>query len=364
MRVEPMQKSYDLKTFLNKEKTKDRIFVFSLNRKVPGFALALISVIAILFCLINEFSHYEVLAKVMEKGVECTLPFFNDDKKVSKDAFKICIKLSGNLFYIKEPKAKKSQKPIEIPKSNIKEESYRSNGIEIKNETSYSVDPILVLQEGIQINTPNPKVLIVHTHGSESYTPSQKYPYTHSGNFRTSDTNYNMIRVGEELKKALESKGVCVIHDKTINDYPSYNDSYNKAGEVIKRHLSKDNDIAFVFDIHRDAVGDEKSIIKFVSEIKGKPTAQVMMVCGTDTNLENPNWQENFKLSVHIQNYFNINYPGFLRPINLRKERFNMHLTKGSLLFEIGTNGNTMEEALRGAKVLGEGLGDFINNLK
>ncbi len=364
MRVEPLQKSYDLKSFLNKEKTKDRIFVFSLNSKVLGCALALLSVISVLFCLISEFSHYEVLAKVMEKGVESTLPFFSDGKKTSKDAIEICIKLSGNLFYIKESDVKKAQKPVETPKNNIKEESYKSNGIEIKNETSYPIDPISVLQEKIQINIQNPKVLIVHTHGSESYTPTQKYLYTHSGNFRTSDAKYNMIRVGEELAKALRKKGISVIHDKTINDYPSYNDSYNKAGEVIKSHLSNDKDIAFVFDIHRDAVGDEKNIIKFVSEIKGKPTAQVMMVCGTDTNLENPNWQENLKLSIHIQNYFNINNPGFLRPINLRKERFNMHLTKGSLLFEIGTNGNTMEEALRGAKVLGEGLGDFINNLK
>lgn len=87
-----------------------------------------------------------------------------------------------------------------------------------------------------------------------------------------------------------------------------------------------------------------------------------MIVCGTDTNLENPDWQENLHLALHIQSHLQNKYPGFMRPLNLRRERFNMHLTTGSMLFEIGTNGNTLEEALTAARYLGDGIADIINN--
>ena len=215
-----------------------------------------------------------------------------------------------------------------------------------------------------QITVPkDAKVLIVHTHGSESYTQSKDYTYTPNGNFRTQDKKFNVIRVGEELASRLRSMGVEVIHDKSINDFPSYNDSYNKTEAIIKKHLEEDSKIRFVFDIHRDAVGEGDNMVKFVSDVRGKEVAQVMMVCGTDTNLENPHWMENLRLALHIQSKLEEDYPGFLRPLNLRKERFNMHLTKGSILFEIGTSGNTMEEALLAADYLGEGLGSIINSL-
>jgi stage II sporulation protein P len=61
-------------------------------------------------------------------------------------------------------------------------------------------------------------------------------------------------------------------------------------------------------------------------------------------------------VSKEIQKNLEEMHPGFLRPLNLRKERFNMHKTKGSLLFEIGTHGNTQLEALRSAEILAEGI--------
>ena len=259
-----------------------------------------------------------------------------------------------------KPIQKKSKPPS---KADTMFKVAKVNDIDIKNETDYSIDVPAILNEKITISTKTPKVLIVHTHGSESYTPSDKYQYTESGNYRTQDRDFNVIRVGEELAKSLRKKGIDVIHDKSINDYPSYNDSYNKTGDKIQKHIDSDKDIVFVFDIHRDATGEGEGIVKFVTDVKGKKSAQVMMVCGSDVNLKHPNWRKNLALAVHIQNDFEEKYPGLLRPLNLRKERFNMHLTTGSILFEIGTNGNTLEEALVSAKFLGEGLGDIINYL-
>jgi len=252
-----------------------------------------------------------------------------------------------------------------VPKTNVTEKNVPSVNLSIKNESSFEIDTkeLLNKQQKYHITKDKPSVLIVHTHGSESYTASKAYNYTQSGNYRTQDTNFNMIRVGEELAKHLKMGGINVIHDKTINDYPSYNDSYNKTEKVIKENLKKYPSICFVFDIHRDAVGDGDNEIKFTSSVNGEKAAQIMTVCGTDQNLENPNWRENLSLALKIQSYFENKYPSFLRPVNLRKERFNMHLTTGSLLFEIGTNANTLDEALAAARCFGEGLAEVIKGL-
>jgi stage II sporulation protein P len=91
--------------------------------------------------------------------------------------------------------------------------------------------------------------------------------------------------------------------------------------------------------------------------VNGVSTAKVMIVCGTDAmGLEHPYWRENFKLASKIQNAAQIMYPGMMRPINLRRERFNMHTTKGSLLFEIGSNGNTLDQAIEGGRNTAEAV--------
>lgn len=364
MKKNRFAKSYDVKTFLNKKKSRSGFVSLTLTRTTVN-----IIVLSVILCLMlpPAFSfvrEFKFVNYMIEAGVRDVLPFLRSWDKADPASIAQMV-VSGNvstLFSQKKPEETKKLSP-EIPKVNISSESDASQGIEIKNETDYDIDVTGFLSEAVVLKTSNPKVLIMHTHGSESYTPSDKYTYVETGNYRTQDTAFNMIRIGEEIANHLKSKGISVIHDKTINDYPSYNASYNKAEAVIKKYLAEDGDIAFVFDIHRDAVGEGNNIVKFVSDINGKSTAQVMMVCGTDTNLENPAWQENLKLAIHIQNETEKDYPGFLRPLNLRKERFNMHLTTGSILFEIGTNGNTLDEALLSAGILGDKLGDIISDI-
>ena len=358
MKYSRNQKSYDVKTFLNKEIPKSKTRFYTLRPSLGNMFFKVLLTMAF-FC---SFFLWGFDSSAVYKGMAIyASPFLHTGANTININFENSfIHTSSSLIGFKEETLLPPKKePKAQPQENISEQTVHTNGVEIKNETDFSVDTLSYLSEPIHINR-NSKVLIVHTHGSESYTPSKKYPFEHSGNYRSQNKEYNMIRVGEKLADALKSKGIQVIHDKTINDYPSYNDSYNKTERVIKSYLEKDKDIAFVFDIHRDAAGSADNIIKFTADIEGEKVAQVMTVCGTNANLDNPNWMQNLHLAVHIQNYFNINYPGLLRPLNLRKERFNMHLTTGSLLFEIGTNGNTLEEALMAADILGKGIGDFI----
>ena len=252
----------------------------------------------------------------------------------------------------------------EPPVVKVSEQTNISKKLEIKNETTYSIDAnaLLNMPLDIEMSGKNPEILIVHTHGTESYTQSEKYNYSSKDNARCTDLNYNMIRVGDELTKELKSYGFNVVHDRTLNDYPSYNSSYAKTLEVIENYLQKYPSIKCVFDIHRDALEYEDGTkVKFTTQIDGKKVSQVMIVCGSDgLGLENPNWQHNLSLALKIQNCLNEKYPGFMRPVNLRKERFNMHKTKGSLIFEVGTHGNTLDEALGACKYLAEGIAQVL----
>jgi len=334
--------------------------VFTSNSiKKVGLALSLCS---LLFLMTFGIISLPALNKI---GVASTVVFArnNELEKLKTDAMWL-FSIASPFFTKKQIQPESEQKEIVQLETNIKKETNKSNGLELKNETEYDINPQLLVKEKPKLKTNTPKVLIVHTHGSESYTQSEKYQYTPSGNYRTQDTKFNVIKVGEKLAESLRVHGVEVIHDKSINDFPSYNDSYNKTEKIIKSHLEADSDIAFVFDIHRDAVGDGDNIVKFVADVNGKTAAQVMIVCGTDTNLKHPHWEKNLLLALHIQNHIEERCPDLMRPLNIRKERFNMHLSEGSLLFEVGTNGNTMEEALRSAEILGNTIGEFINGLK
>lgn len=252
----------------------------------------------------------------------------------------------------------------EFSTGNVSEQSNPSDGLQIKNETTYNINTSSLVAEkcDIMLTHKEPEILIVHTHGSESYTQSEKYHYSQSDYARCQDTRYNVVRVGEELESELTKRGFNVIHDKSINDYPSYNNSYNKTLGIIEKYLAKYPSIKCVFDVHRDAVvGENDTKIKFTADIKGEKVSQIMIVCGSDQlGLENPNWQKNLSTALKIQDVLNKKYPGLMRPINLRKERFNLHKTTGSFIFEFGTHGNTLDEVLSSVKYFADGIEEVL----
>lgn len=243
-----------------------------------------------------------------------------------------------------------------------------SDNIYVKNETDVQLNISKLLGEKLKMNISEqgPQVLIVHTHTSEAYTPTQENYYVPSDPDRTEDPRYNVVRVGEEIAKNLKNMGIHVIHDKTIHDYPSYSGSYRKTLQTIEAQLKKNPSISFVLDIHRDAfLFEDNRKLKVYAQVDGQKVAQVMFVVGTNQwGLEHPQWQENLKLALRLQQKFNRLYPKLARPINLRKERFNQHVTTGSLLLEVGSNGNTLEEAIRSSKYIARALAEVIKELE
>ncbi|MBQ2941443.1 MAG: stage II sporulation protein P [Clostridia bacterium] len=247
--------------------------------------------------------------------------------------------------------------PSDIIETTIQKGSSSLFGIEINNETDYDLSSALK-----EVQRPSsPTVLIVHTHTSESYRPSDKFPYIPKDNSRTEDTCFNVARVGEELRSSLSAYGINVIHDSTVNDYPSYNGSYKKTLELIEAHLKKNPSIDIIIDLHRDAMErTDGTKISTVCTAENEKAAQVMLVVGTDrSGLNHPDWRDNFSFAVELQNIINENFPHLTRPLNVRNERFNGHISGKELIIEVGTTGNTLDEALVSARALAFAINEF-----
>ena len=226
------------------------------------------------------------------------------------------------------------------------------NTVQIKNESNYSLTENMIKPDITYSNTNG--IIIYHTHTCESYTPTENFQYVASGNYRTIDLNYSVARVGSELTNYLAGKGYTVIHDTTYHDYPAYTGSYTRSLNTITNLLSTYNTVDAVFDIHRDALGNNSEYAPCV-KIGDETVAQLMFVIGTDGGgLNHPNWIKNLKLAVKIQEKANEMYPGLFKPIILRNSRYNQHVTDGAAIIEVGATGNTLEQCNGSMKYLAD----------
>lgn len=209
-----------------------------------------------------------------------------------------------------------------------------ANTVQINNQTGYNLTDI-ISNSDYELTNKN-KVIIYHTHTCESYTPSDNFNYEMTGTYRTTDLNYTVSRVGDELEKLLTGYGKTVIHDKTYHDYPAYNGSYGRSLKTMQGILENNNDAEIMIDLHRDAVGSSNTYGPTV-KIGDEVCAQVMFVIGSDgSGLYHPNWKENLKFAITVQQKANEMYPGLFRPIIFRNSRYNQHLTKATTIIEVG----------------------------
>lgn len=251
--------------------------------------------------------------------------------------------------------------PTPVPQKQSVEEKRIEGKNKIKNQTDYDIS-LSDYQNKDLILKEEPTVLIVHTHTTESYAPEDENMYFINDNSRSTDSSKNMIAIGEVVKDILISKGIKVIHDITFHDYPVYNGAYGRSLSTIKSRQNEQNNINVVLDIHRDAVvGADGVQVKVLSDVKGQKAAQIMLVVGTDSGgLSHSGWRDNLTFAAKIQKKAEENYPGLMRPLNLREERFNQHTTPCSIIVEVGTNANTLSEAKTGAGFIGEVIAEVL----
>ncbi len=239
-------------------------------------------------------------------------------------------------------------------------------GPDIRNDTSLDIDYASVMARGVNIvlQAGQPQILIIHTHGSEAYTQTPGDLYEESDPYRSQDCSHNVVKLGDVLEKVLEDCGLEVIHDRGIYDYPSYTGSYTRSGAAVEEYLAQYPGIEIVIDLHRDAIGSGDVVYKTVADVAGQASAQVMLLVGTGENgLAHPNWQENLALALSMQQAMDQAYPTLARPLAIKSERYNQHLTPGSLILEVGSTGNTLQEAVRAVELFGKAVGPVLAEL-
>lgn len=212
-----------------------------------------------------------------------------------------------------------------------------------------------------------PQVLIVHTHTTESFMPYYAGYYNDGDTPRTTDESKNIVTVGRAIAEQLRAAGIRVTHDTTVHDSPKYTGAYDRSAETVKKNLEKYPSIKVVLDIHRDGImRDETTKVKPTTVINGRKAAQVMIITGVvDTKaIPHPNWQENFHFGLMLQSALHTQYEGLVRPLSIVASRYNQHLAPGYLLLEMGSEGNTMEEAVYSGQLVGKTLAQVLYRLK
>ena len=218
-------------------------------------------------------------------------------------------------------------------------------------------DPAALLTAPVDLHLTDgaPRVLILHTHTTESFTQTDER-YQQTSPYRTLDPGHNMIALGRILAQILEEAGIGVIHDTAFHDYPSYNGSYSHAAAATKAHLEQYPTIELVLDLHRDAADTAGGQLVTRCTVDGESAAQLMFVVGTDTRLKHPGWERNLSLALKLQVLLEKENPGLCRDLNLTKNRYNQHLGSYALLVELGAAGNTLDQAKIAARELGEAI--------
>lgn len=343
------------------------------GKKTVAMVMAAVVFVMSVYCTISRlpkaFSNSEPL--FMAAGLAMPASDTNDgDKEQSED------KAEGKKVdaeSVTNPK-NKSKNNDKAEKKDIKqyggeaypviESQYGTPGeISIKNTTDFEIDVDSEISAplGFEVeDTDEPQVLIVHTHSCEAYLQEDNGVYYSEYTGRSTDDNENLTSAGTAMADSLTENGITALHSMTHHDEPSYNGSYDRSAATIYEYLEEYPSIKVIIDFHRDSIGygGEDGKIKPTFEVNGKKAAQIMIMSGYDSmgDYDFAHWEENLRLALRIQQKAEELYPGMTRPLYFGDFAYNMNINSGSLLIEVGTEVNTLEEAQYTGKLLGDVL--------
>ena len=235
----------------------------------------------------------------------------------------------------------------------------------IKNKTGLDLDFEGIMKTpltfGVSKNSSSPQVLIYHTHTSEGYLDESVDYFYQSYYSRTQNEAFNVVAVGNSITRVLQNRGINTLHDKTVHD-STYDGSYDRSAQTVNADRSQYKDISVVLDIHRDALGTEECKVKPVFEHDGKKAAQIMILAGCDPDNERgfENWKNNLSFALKLQHKSEELYPGMTRPISFDYFAYNEYICDGSLLIEVGSDANSIDEVETTGELLGEVLAQVL----
>jgi len=274
-----------------------------------------------------------------------------------------------NLVAEAEKTFDKSEKGGTIVSQTYGEESatHKEGNVLVKNTTGRDLDISETLKLETALKKPEKgeiSVLIFHTHTTETYQLLDKTSYLKTFSPRSEDENLNMIRVGNEIATQLENAGIGVIHDTNIYDL-QYSGAYERSGKAVDEYLTQYPSIQVVIDVHRDAIQtSETTKVKPVTTINGKKAAQIMIITGCEGNgvTDFPDWEYNLRFALRLQKTAEDMYPSLMRPVFFCNRKYNMYKSKCSVLLEMGSDANTLDEATYSGRLMGTVLAELIKN--
>ena len=238
--------------------------------------------------------------------------------------------------------------------------------ITVRNTTpSHSVDIKSAVEKNATLQIADkraPTVLIFHTHTTESYELLNYGWYTTEYVTRSNSPDRNMVRVGTAICEELTKMGIGVVHDTEIHD-TKYTGAYDRSRESITQIMAENPTVQVVIDVHRDAIKQSDGTrIKPTAEINGKKAAQIMIIAGCEDGkvTDFPRWEENLTFALQLQKTAETDYPGLMRPVLFSARKYNMDVTPCSVLLEVGSDSNTLEEAEYSGHLIGKALGELL----
>ena len=236
------------------------------------------------------------------------------------------------------------------------------------NDTGYDLSKKMTSSDDVSVPTAasagEVSVLILHTHATEGYSDEGALWYDPATPLaRAEDPDTGVIAVGEAIAKYLNAKGIVTVHSTVLHDAESYKDSYSRSAQTVQSYLKQYPSIRLVIDVHRDSILSSKDqLIRPVTVVNGEAVAQVMCVVGSNAAGGSYNrWQDNFALALCLRDRLNGLYGNLSRPVYVKKSTYNQQYAPASLLLEIGSSGNTKEEALRAGLLVAEQIAQMMS---
>lgn len=241
------------------------------------------------------------------------------------------------------------------------------NGGQVRNCTTIPNSDLYELSKDalpfeIDKNSDEPQILIYHTHATESFEPYARDWYDKSFSCKTTERDKNIISVGDKICEQLDAAGVPYIHDTLVHDYPSYDGSYQSSRLAVSKILKEYPSIKICLDIHRDGIEREDGTrIAPVTNIDGSEAAQIMIIsCADDGSGNIPDYDKNFRFACALQSALESDWNGLTRPVLFDTRFYNQDLTTGSLLIEVGSHGNSLDQSQYSGELIGKTLVEFL----
>ncbi len=227
---------------------------------------------------------------------------------------------------------------------------HQIDGTAVANATDYDISAQLNASIEMPVFTKGePAILIYHTHTTECYRNRE-------GISNTADESQNVVAVGKAMKAVFEAAGYRTIHLTEIYN-EDFSNAYTTSRAAAEKILEQYPTIQVVLDVHRDAISSNGIDYYPVTEVNGRQAAQIMPVCGTDAKgLTHPHWRQNFTYALALSRQMGTLYGELSRPVNLRRDRFNTHFTPYTLLLEVGSAANTLDQAIYGGELTAKAM--------